>query len=328
MQTFTGTQYLKIDIANNFGLDKLTWNDRLHWFENNEPELESLHARAKHPILFRKAVRAMRTVQRNEPTNHIMGLDATASGLQILACLSGCHNTAKAVNLINTGQRENVYGFIAEYMNTIPDVSVDAEMVKKPVMTVFYGSTAQPKALFGETTALVAFYNALQEQLTGAYELMLLFQQHWNPRATHHVWTLPDGHVARVPVISTVEKNIEIDELDHMRFAYRAQLLSPKDTGLSLAANIVHSLDGFVVRQMVKAAHKQGFWLAPIHDCFYTSPNYMNQVRQNYIHIMKWMSSQPLVSKILSEIAGRRVPYAHKTVTLGKLIEESEYALS
>ena len=135
MQTFTGTEYLKIDIANNFGLDRLKWSDRLHWFDNNEPDLDSLSHRAKHPILFRKAVRAMHKVRKGEPTNHVMGLDATASGLQIMGAMSGCHNTARAVNLINTGERECVYSFVADHMNELPDVSVDRDVeprVTKP----------------------------------------------------------------------------------------------------------------------------------------------------------------------------------------------------
>ena len=328
MQEFTGTAYLKIDIANNYGLDQLKWNDRIHWVNNNEPNLEDLSYQAKHPILFRKAVRAMRIVQKGCPTNHIMGLDATASGLQILAALSGCHSTARAVNLINTGKREDVYQFTADYMNSLPDVSVTKAIIKKPLMVVFYGSTAQPKAIFGEGPALIAFYNVLKEQLTGAYELMQIFQQYWNSFGTYHAWRLPDGHVARVPVVKTLEKNIEVDECDHMRFAYRAQVIEPKVTSRALAANIVHSIDGWIVRQMVRAADQQGFWLAPIHDCFYTSPNNMNQVRRNYLIIMEWLANNSQVSAILSDIAKRKVVYTPRSTNLGTLIRDSEYALS
>ena len=328
MRTFKGTTYLKIDIANCYGLDRLAWDDRVHWYNNNEPILESLHSTAKHPILYRKAVRAMRVVQQGKPTNHIMGLDATASGLQIMGALSGCHDTARATNLIDTGERKDVYQNIADCMNAIPGISVTRDQVKKPVMTVFYGSTAKPKEIFGEGATLAAFYLALKEQLTGAYDLMDVLQQYWNSSATKHRWTLPDGHVACVPVTQTVEKNLEIDECDHMRFAYRAKVITPKIRSRSLAANIVHSIDGWIVRQMVAAAHQQGFWLAPIHDCFYTSPNNMDKVRQNYITIMQWVANNSQVSKILSEINGKKVTYTPLSTDLGALIAHSEYALS
>lgn len=328
MQVFTGTEYLKIDIANCFGLDSERWSDRLAWVDTHEAALEQLDSGAKSPVLYRKAVRAFRTVQAGLPTNHIMGLDATASGIQIMGALSGCFNTARAVNLINTGRREDVYDAIAQYMNTIPGVNVTRERVKKPVMTVFYGSTEQPKAIFGEGAELVAFYNTLREKLTGAYALMGILQSYWRPDVEYHSWKLPDGHVAKVPVTETVEKSLEIDELDHLRFAYRSTILSPKAQSRALAANIVHSVDGWIVRMMVRAAKKQGFWMAPIHDCFYASPNYMNQLRQNYLTIMQWIANSDLVSNILTDISGRYVPYVKYSTSLAAQIKDAEYALS
>lgn len=328
MQTFSGTQYLKIDIANCYGLDKESWDDRIAWVDQFEPVLETMDNHADAPILYRKAVRALRTVQAGAPTNHIMGLDATASGLQIMAALSGCYNTAEAVNLVNTGRREDVYGAVARYMCTLPGIKVTRKQLKKPIMTVFYGSTAQPKSIFGEGPELVAFYQALREKLTGAFGLMGLFQSFWQPNVEYHSWKLPDGHVAKVPVTETVEKSLEIDEFDHLRYAYRSSLLSPKPQSRALAANIVHSIDGWVVRMMVRAAHQQGFWLAPIHDCFYTSPNYMNQVRQNYLTIMQWIARSKLVENILTQISGRWQPYTKLSTDLDQRIAHAEYALS
>jgi DNA-directed RNA polymerase len=257
-----------------------------------------------------------------------MGLDATNSGLQIMGVMSGCIETCKATNLIFTGERVCGYQMIADTMNAIPGVSVDRDTVKKPVMTTFYGSTAQPKQVFGTGSTLAAFYTALEEQLPGAYDLMDVLQQQWNSYATEHQWTLPDGHIARVPVTQTIEKSIEIDECNHMRFAYRANVIAPVIRSRSLAANIVHSIDGWIVRQMVSAAHQQGFWLAPIHDCFYTSPNNMDKVRQNYLTIMQWLADNNQVSKILSEIKGSYVPYTPMSSMLSTYMKDSEYALS
>lgn len=329
MQTFTGTQYLQIDVANCFGLDRLNWDDRLHWFDNNEPNLEAQDVHAKSPILYRKAVRALRAAQRGTPLNHPMGLDATASGLQIMAAVSGCVATAKATNLVNTGNREDVYEAVAEEMRTHGCSNVDRTLVKKPVMTVFYGSKAQPKAIFGEESPeLFAFYDALREKLPGAFELMDILQSYWRSDVTHHAWTLPDGHRAIVPVTEVVEKKLEIDELDHHRVTYRTRVLAKKEKSRALAANIVHSIDGFVVRAMVKMAKEQGFWLAPIHDCFYAHPNYMNQVRENYVKIMTWISRNNLLASILSDIAGYPVHYKPRQQGLSSLIPDSEYALS
>ena len=36
MTQFTGLQYLMIDVANNFGLSKKDWSERLDWFKAND----------------------------------------------------------------------------------------------------------------------------------------------------------------------------------------------------------------------------------------------------------------------------------------------------
>jgi len=117
MKKFTGLEYLKIDIANCYGLDKSTWIDRLVWVEVHMDMLEECVADAAEPLLMAKAVTALRKTQTGEPCGHNMFLDATASGLQIMACLSGCKQTARRVNLIDTGNREDVYTAVATEMN-------------------------------------------------------------------------------------------------------------------------------------------------------------------------------------------------------------------
>lgn len=328
MQTFTGTQYLKIDLANQFGLSKLGWQERIWWTEDNEADLRDLASTAKHPILYRKAYRAYKDAKAGKAVNHIMGLDATASGIQCMAAISGCKDSARTVNLINTGKREDLYQAITTYMNTLPNVRVTVEVMKYPVMTFFYGSKAVPRQIFGTGRNLKAFYTSLSDTLPGATQLMELFQSSWDSNTTHHEWTMPDKHVVRIPVVQTVEKEIEIDEQDHMRFVYRASEIHPSIKGRSLAANITHSVDAWVAREMVKAAKIQGFYMAPIHDCFYAHPNYMNNVRQNYIEIMARMSKMPVVAHILSEITGKNVLYKKLSQDLYKDITQSEYMLS
>jgi DNA-directed RNA polymerase len=328
MDCFTGTEYIKIDLANQFGLDRLNWQDRIYWVEDNEKDLKDLAATAKHPILFRKALRAYHLAKAGQPTNHVMGLDATASGIQCMAVMSGCPLTARTVNLIDTGQRECLYQAVTDYMNTLPDIQVRRKIVKHPVMTHFYGSKVVPRKAFGAGDKLKAFYTTLSERLPGATQLMHLFQSHWNSHAQYHQWTMPDKHVVRVPVVNTVEKEIEVDELNHLRFNYRTSEVGIQKKGRSLAANITHSVDGWIVREMVKRAKAQGFHLAPIHDCFYAHPNHMNHVRQNYIDILSQMARMPMVSHILSEISGKTTTYKKHSYDLYQEIERSNYALS
>lgn len=328
MQKFTGLEYVKINIANHFGLDKLTWKERIDWV--NSHEIEQLYAMvpdADEPMLMLKGINALEDALDGIPTGFIMGLDATASGLQIMACLMGCFKTAANVNLVNTGKREDIYQKGADVM-AIP--GIDRAIVKKPIMTTFYGSLAQPKSVFGEgTPELKAFYEMLNQELPGAMECMRDIQSCWDPTALEYKWTLPDDHVAVMKVMVDQDFKIEVDELNHATFTYRTQINMPTETGLSLAANIVHSIDGWIVREMYRRANKQGFEILTIHDSFWCSPNHMNQLRQNYIDILAELADMPLLQNILNEVTknpeGVVTKYSDK---LSEYIRQSEYALS
>mgnify|MGYP001552800247 FL=1 len=57
MRNFTGLEYLYIDIANQYGLDKENWDTRIHWTKDNEPDLEIQVHLADDPVLNTKAVK-------------------------------------------------------------------------------------------------------------------------------------------------------------------------------------------------------------------------------------------------------------------------------
>lgn len=330
MQYFTGLQYIKIDIANQYGLDKLTWQERLDWVDQYSAQTLYEHTEeAKEPILYYKAVNALHDALNGLPTGFIMGLDATASGLQIMACLMGCHRTAQSTNLIYTNKRQDVYQLVADIMDPLVDQDITKDIVKHPVMTTFYGSKQQPKNVFGSgTKELKKFYEVLKGLLPGALECMDDIQGCWQSHKKEHAWTLPDGHRAIVPVMVQVDKKIEIDELDHRTFTHRSYINEPAKKGLSLAANIVHSIDGYVVRESIRRAHLQGFELLTIHDSFWASPNHMNNVRQNYLDILIEIADSEILQHILREVTESDIILDKVSNDLPQQMHDAEYALS
>jgi len=324
---FNGLDMLRIDIANCFGLDKVSWIDRLMWFHEHHNELENLVENADESLLYLKAVKALRKTEAGEPSGHIMFLDATASGLQIMAALSGCKKTARHVNLINTGHREDVYQEVAVAMNQLlaPKHHVIRSLVKKPVMTHYYNKTRQDTL---NTEQETAFYTVLSESFEGAEAVKDTINDYWNPNALQHVWTLPDGHVARVRVTHMVNARIEVDELDHTTFTYRFEANNSSRLGTSLVPNVIHSIDGYIAREMVRRAHQEGFQLAHIHDAFCSLPNNMQRVRELYKRIMAEIADMDLLESILSEISGTSVQLNKFSDNLSQSILDSEYALS
>jgi DNA-directed RNA polymerase len=323
MRTFTGKEYVKIAIANAYGLDRKVWDERLNWVDTHYGKLFDHVEEAKEPFAFVAGIKALDDANNGTPTGYIMGLDATCSGVQIMGTVTNCYKTAKCVNLVNTGYRECLYQLMADYMGE------DRDTLKKPVMTTFYGSTAQPKRIFGTGERLKKYYQALETNTPGAIELMGFMQDCWDHNAYSYTWTLPDKHTVVMKVMDTVDKKIEVDELDHSTFTYRCEVNQPIKQGLSLAANIVHSIDGYVVREMVRMANKQGFSLLPIHDCFYASPNHMNKVRQNYVTILAKISKMNLMDNIFKQVLNNpKVTFEPEKYDLASDILKSEYAIS
>ena len=75
----------------------------------------------------------------------------------------------------------------------------------------------------------------------------------WKPMTLVHSWKLPDGYDAVVKVMTTIKdtprNRIEVDELDSTFTYIWVENLGTK-TGLSIAANLVHSVDAYILRAM------------------------------------------------------------------------------
>lgn len=250
-QTFTGRQYLKIDIANNYGLDKLEWDERLSWFDANEQQLDALLQTAKEPALFYAGVKAYRDVLNGQPIGYMVSLDATSSGLQILAALTGDRSASELCNVVDTGTREDAYTSIYQAMLNIlgETAKIDRDKCKEAIMTALYSSKAVPKRVFGEGELLDIFYEMLEHMAPAAWELNEAFLTMWNPEAMSHDWILPDNFHVKVKVMDQVKETVHfLNEPFDVYYGVN----QPAKEGRSLGANSIHSIDGMIVREMTR----------------------------------------------------------------------------
>ena len=91
-ETFTGIEYLLIDIANNCGKDKLTFKERIDWFNTNikniinkdtanQEILEFIkEINPEEPELTFAGIQAYINYLNNVSSGYMISFDATASG--------------------------------------------------------------------------------------------------------------------------------------------------------------------------------------------------------------------------------------------------------
>lgn len=253
MKFYTGWQWLLIDAANQWGYDKLTFEERIQFTLDHLHELEAMAKGAEKEPLYRKAVMAIRKAQAGLPTGHMIGVDGVCSGLQMFAVLTGCVDGARATGLVDPDRRADAYTECTSIMNEIlgSALQVPRKDAKQALMTSYYGSKKTPKDIFGEDTPeLNAFYQAAQQLSPGAWELLQDLLGAWQANALAHAWKMPDGYDVRVKVMTKKEARIEVDELDHATFTYEFYENEGQKKGISLPANVAHSLDAYVLRCM------------------------------------------------------------------------------
>jgi len=254
-QKFTGFEYLCIDAANYFGMDKEEFEPRIQWVMDNFKDLEAFTATAETPELYSKAVMSLRRACRGEEIGHITYWDGVCSGIQIMSALTGCIAGATNTGMINPKKRMDAYGNCTEVMNDLlvkkglSEFKIPRGKIKNAFMTAGYGSKAVPKRTFGEDL-LPVFNGATRIVAPGAFNLMDELLATWQPFALAHNWIMPDLFSVRIKVIETKETRIEVDELDHATMTLEYKVNEGTERGLANVANTTHSCDAYLLRTL------------------------------------------------------------------------------
>lgn len=251
-QQFSAREYLQIDIANNFGLDKKNWDDRLAWFKEHEHCLMDLVKQAETPALYYAGVKAWEAVLRGEPIGYPISLDATASGMQILACLTGDRRAAELCNVVDTGHRRDAYTLIYQAMvEQFNEVAALIERAKSKlaIMASFFGSKAEPKKVFGKGKLLKVFETTMSTVAPACWALNSAFLAMWNPTALINKWVFPDNFHANIKVMGQETETVHFLNKPYDTFRV---VNMPQEEGRSLGANLTHGTDGMIVREIAR----------------------------------------------------------------------------
>jgi hypothetical protein len=254
MRTYTPFEFICIDIANQAGFDKSLFEQRVQWVKDNFNRLPYLETSHKERPLYLKAVTALYRACRGEAIGHMVGLDATCSGMSIMSVVTKCYKGCLATNLIDPNLRNDAYTMVTNAAGAMleGDLIVTRQDSKDATMTTLYGSQAKPREIFGkDTPELDAFYAGLIEVAPKAVELLGDLRLAWQPYALEHRWVCPDNFNVRIKVMQKVEgERVEVDELDGATFTYDYYINEGTKTDLKLVANVTHSLDAYLLREM------------------------------------------------------------------------------
>lgn len=286
MQIFTPKEYLKIDIANSYGLDKKTWDERIAWFDENEANLLNLVEEAEESALFYAGINAWKDMKAGKPIGYAVALDATSSGLQLLACLTGDRSAAELCNVVNymgeNGKplRRDAYTVIYHKML---DILGEASRIKRSdtkqaVMTAFYGSEAKPKEVFGEGIRLKTFENVMETVASGPWALNKFLLQCGNPDANRYIWVLPDNFHA---VIKVMVPEVQTVNFLGKPFDITRMVQGTEEKTRMLSANITHSIDGMVVREMLRRCNYDRDLVEAVRELCDEGPSEYGEIKGN-----------------------------------------------
>lgn len=250
-QEFTPIEYLQMDIAGSFGLDNKDWDVRLAWFQEHQHDLKGMMKLAKEPALYFAGMMAYEDYLAGKASGYPVSLDATCSGMQILTVLTGDRLAAALCNVIDVGYRADAYTSLYKSMLTRVGQSglITRDKTKQAILTSLYGSQAIPKQVFGEGILLNAFHTTMTEETPAVWELNKVYLSIWDATKTKYSWVLPDNFHVHVLIMGQLTESVTF--LGGV-YDVHTQVNMPVEEGRSLGANTTHSIDGMIVREMLR----------------------------------------------------------------------------
>lgn len=352
--TESGLKWLNIDIANTYGLDKETFDNRISsvstlFYRDYENSLKY----AESPWEFKNACEALAQHEAGNPVEHIVYLDCTNQALQLYAVLTSCKDTAYLCNISSGDVLTDAYGLLGDKMNELTGKDIfNRNNCKKALMTTLYGKMS------GESEIIkyllengISFVNEIEED-----EISRTFQKSMRSIAPHamramdvmqsinkadvdtYYWTLPDGFRVKYDVKSTENIEISCKTKSGVKFNFEREVQVYKGSAYNrgMSPNIIHSIDGYVAREMVRRMtnpckefnRNYPAFITTIHDAFGTHPNNAEEMTWHYTNIMCEINSSDLLQEIMSEILGTPVLSIKKNTLTNDMIRASIYKLS
>jgi DNA-directed RNA polymerase len=273
--------WLGFQVATTYGLDKATMDERHDWVKANENLISRVAMDPLSNLCEWEAV--------SEPwqflaaceeyfacvidcsrswTSLPVAVDATCSGLQILAGLARDHSTAQLVNVLPGDEPQDAYKVVAETAKLkLPShlaALLDRKVTKRTVMTIPYNATKHSNRQYirdalkekgaeftpEDLTLIVnAVREAMYEVVPGPMRVMDWIKDEvgaaFKRGADHLQWETPSGFIVKQNRRKRVIERIKLQILGRCDINLTTGLEGPDVNGhrSSTAPNLIHSLD-------------------------------------------------------------------------------------
>ncbi len=318
-------RWLRFQVATCYGLDKETLNDRLAWTYENEWLIERIACEpidslpnweeVEEPWQFLAACDEMYhcVIKRDRISTGLpIAIDATCSGMQILAGLAKDKSTAELVNVTKSDKPQDAYKVVAELAkpNCPKPIQpyMDRKTVKRTVMTIPYNAkpfsnrsyirdALREKGYMPESGELgetvTAVRDALSSKFPGPMKVMRWIESEVSKAikrgATHLEWVTPSGFVVSQKIFKQEYERITLKVLGQCNMRVGTGDSDKVDKARHKAAtapNLIHSLDASL---LCLATIKFDNPIALIHDsvlCRATDMTELSRiVRETYMHL-------------------------------------------
>jgi DNA-directed RNA polymerase len=317
--------WLRFQCSTCYGLDKETLNDRLAWTYENEDLIEriatdpigNLHEweGVEEPFQFLAACDEFYhcVIKRDRISTGLpVAIDATCSGLQILAGLAKDKSTAELVNVIPSDKPQDAYKVIAE--TSKPNIPTklrpdwDRKCTKRTVMTIPYNAkpfsnrsyirdALKDKEIEVEKEELTQTVNAVRDAMNvivpGPMKVMKWIEDEVSKaikRGVDHLeWVTPSGFVVSQKIFKKKYERITLQVLGQCNMRVATGDKDEVDKARHKAAtapNLIHSLDASLLCLSVLEFDNP---IALIHDsvlCRATDMTELSRiVRETYMHL-------------------------------------------
>lgn len=279
-QTLTeeGYKWLKISITNNYNikvggkdLDKHSFEEALEFYDKEllpltqiedyevfKEKAKELFKEADSPVCFyAQFLNAWDVESRKrqglEPvTWSICHFDATCSGYQWMAAITGDSSIAKQVNMTHDLTRNDLYTYVYREMVKLglPDSYCRAQ-AKDAVMTFGYGSLVRYRQIFKESANL--FVDVMKK--FPIYHHIKSCNTIWNYLGVNYSFHMPDGFEVykEGKKIVTYKITINVNDTDIPVRINREEPFK-EEKSKEMGPNIIHALDGFIARELTRMA--------------------------------------------------------------------------